>query len=281
MALTDTAVRKAKPRTKAYKLTDGHGLYLLVQPNGGKYWRLRYRISGKEKVLALGVYDEVELAEAREKQADARKLIRDGIDPMQAKREQKRLAKRRAENSFESVAREWHEHQQGRWSAGHAACVLYSLEKDVFPEIGAKPIHEITAPVILEAVRRVEKRDALDMASRVLQRVSAVYRYAISTGRTNYNPAADLVGSLKTRKVKHRAALTHAELPEFLTNLEAYDGQPVTRLALRLMVLTFVRSHELRGAKWDEFDFDRAEWRIPAERMKMQAAILCHYRGSR
>jgi integrase len=149
--------------------------------------------------------------------------------------------------------------------------VLRSLESEVFPSIGAKPIHEISAPAILEAVRRVEKRNALDMASRVLQRVSAIFRYAISTGRVTYNPATDLVGSLKTRKVTHRAALSRAELPAFLEKLNAYDGQPITRLALRLVVLTFVRSRELRGARWEEFDFDRAEWRIPAARMKITA----------
>jgi integrase len=149
--------------------------------------------------------------------------------------------------------------------------VLRSLESEVFPLIGPKPIQELSAPQILEVVQRVEKRNALDMASRILQRVSAVFRYAISTGRATYNPAADLKGSLKTRKVTHRAAISRAELPEFLNKLNAYDGQPLTRLALKLVVLTFVRSRELRGARWAEFDFERAEWRIPSERMKITA----------
>jgi integrase len=269
MALTDIKARTAKPRAKAYKLADSHGLYLLVSPTGAKWWRLKYRLKGKEKALALGVYPEVTLAEARDKQAKARKLIAHGTDPMEAKREQKRQAKAQSENSFENIAREWHVNQQGRWTEHHASRVLGSLQREVFPLIGDKPIVQISAPAILEAARRVEKRNALDVASRVLQRINAVYRYAASTGRTTYNPAADLVGSLKTRKVTHRAALKRADLPGFLDRLNAYDGQPLTRLALKLIVLTFLRTRELRGARWEEFDFDRAEWRIPAERMKM------------
>jgi len=271
MPLTDRAIQtKAKPADKPFKLFDAHGLFLLVKPNGGKYWRLQYRAAGKQTTLALGVYPDVSLREARDKQADARKLIRNGTDPAEIKREHKRAATAQAENSFENIAREWHG-KQGRWTADHAQRVMTSLEKDVFPHLGAKPIHEITAPVILEAVRKVEKRNALDVASRVLQRVSAVYRYAIQTGRATYNPAADCAGSIKTRKVTHRAALGRAELPEFLAKMQAYDGQVLTRLALKLIVLTFVRARELRGARWDEFDFERAEWRIPANRMKITA----------
>ncbi|MGH8503518.1 MAG: tyrosine-type recombinase/integrase [Gammaproteobacteria bacterium] len=271
MRLSDIKVRKAAPREKAYKLSDGHGLHLLVKPNGGKYWRLQYRVDGKQKVLALGVYPEVSLAEARDKQADARKLLRNGQDPAEVKREQKRQAKMQAENSFENVAREWHSNQKGRWTADHAHRVITSLEKDIFPHLGTKPIHDVTAPILLQALRRIEKRDALDYSSRVLQRVSAVFRYATSTGLLTYNPAADLVGSLKRRKLTHRAALSRADLPEFFDRLRKYDGEPITRLGLRLIVLTFVRSRELRGARWDEFDLDRSEWRIPAERMKITA----------
>ncbi len=271
MPLTDRAIQtKAKPADKPFKLFDGHGLFLLVKPTGGKYWRLQCRVAGKQKTLALGVYPDVTLREAREKQADARKLIRNGTDPAEIKRENKRQARAQSEHSFENIAREWHS-KQGRWTAVHAQRVLLSLKREVFPRIGDKPIQDITAPLILEAVRRVEKRNALDVASRVLQRVNAVYRYAIQTGRTTYNPAADLAGSIKTRKVTHRAALGRAELPEFLHKLQNYDGQLLTRLAFRLMVLTFVRSGELRGARWDEFDFERAEWRIPASRMKITA----------
>lgn len=274
MPLTVAAIRNAKPKDKPYKMADAAGLYLLVQPNSAKYWRLKYRINGKEKVLALGVFPEVKLADAREKRDVARKLIADGIDPIEQKREQKRLAKIRAENSFEKIAREWHEHQKGRWADHHAARVIKSLEKEIFPLFGDQPVNEIKAPIILDAIRRIEKRGALDIASRALQRVSAVYRFAILTGRAEHNPAADFTGVLKTRKVKHRAALSQAELPEFLEKLEQYDGQTLTKLALSLVVLTFVRSNELRGAHWDEFDLDNAIWRIPAERMKMQAEHL-------
>lgn len=271
MSLTDAAARQAKPREKAYKLSDSAGLYLLVQPNGAKYWRVKYRIAGKEKVLALGVYPDVTLTEARAKRDDARKVIGNGTDPITIKREQKRQDKLKAANSFEAIAREWHDHQKGRWIPDHAAKVIGSLEKEMFPAIGAYPITEITAPMVLEAVRKVEKRDALDVASRVLQRTSAAFRFAIQTGRAEHNPCTDLIGALKTRKVQHRAALERAELPEFLKKLENYDGHLLTRLALRLVMLTFVRSHELRGARWEEFDLERAEWRIPAERMKMRA----------
>jgi integrase len=270
MALTDRAIQtKAKPADRPFKLFDGHGLFLLVKPNGARYWRLQYRMAGKQKLLALGVYPQVSLREARDKQADARKLIRNGIDPVEAKREQKRTLKTRSEHSFETIAREWHEQNEGRWTHHHAVVVLESLQREVFPTLGAKPIHEVTAPMVLATIKRTERRGALEVASRVLQRINAIYRYAISTGRATYNPAADLVGSLKTRKVKHRAALSRADLPEFLKKLDVYDGHPITRLALKVMVLTFVRSNELRGARWDEFDFERAEWRIPAERMKM------------
>lgn len=271
MPLTDTAARQAKPKEAAYKLADSGGLYLLVQPNGAKYWRLKYRIAGKEKVLALGVYPEVKLAEARTKRDEAKKLISSGTDPIAARREEERQKKIRAGNSFEAIAREWHEQQRGRWTDDTAGRAIALLEADLFPSLGDRPITEITAPMVLEAVRKVEKRGALDVASRALQRAKAVFRYAIQTGRAEYNPASDLAGALKTRKVEHRAALGRSELPELLRKIEAYDGQPVTRLALRLVVLTFVRSGELREASWEEFDLERAEWRIPAERMKMRA----------
>jgi integrase len=274
MALSDTAIRKAKAREKSYKLYDENNLFLLVHPKaddkGGKYWRLKYRYAGKERVLALGVYPEVTLAEARDKRDAARRLLRDGIDPSQKKRQDRRQARVDAENSFEVVAREWHAKQRPSWTKDHAERVLVSIEKDVFPRLGSRPIVQITAPEILDVLRVVEKRQALDVAGRVRQRVNAVFRYAIHSGILTHNPAADLAGALKTRKVAHRPALTRAELPEFFGKLSAYDGHELTRLALRLMVLTFVRSGELRGARWTELDTTRAEWRIPAERMKMR-----------
>lgn len=268
--LNDAKVKAANAREKDYKLGDGKGMYLLVTAAGAKYWRLKYRYGGKEKTLALGVYPEVSLREARDRRDDARKVLRDGKDPVLVKKEVERQARLGAANSFRVVAEEWHEKQSGRWSADHAQRVLDSLEKDVFPSIGSWPITEIKPPIVLDAIRKVEKRGALDVASRVLQRVNAVFRYAVQTGRTDMNPAADLVGTIQTRKITHRPALKETELPEFIEKLESYDGHVITKLALRLIVLTFVRSRELRGAMWDEFDLDKAEWRIPAERMKMK-----------
>ncbi|HEX2239041.1 MAG TPA: integrase arm-type DNA-binding domain-containing protein, partial [Gammaproteobacteria bacterium] len=179
MALTDKAIQtKANPADRLFKLFDAHGLFLLVKPNGARYWRLQYRLAGKQKLLALGVYPHVSLREAREKQGDARKLIRNGIDPVEAKREQKQQKKAQSEHSFESIAREWHEQNEGRWTHHHSNDVLRSLQREVFPSVGAKPIHEITAPMILEIIKRIEKRGALEVASRVLQRNNAIYRYA-------------------------------------------------------------------------------------------------------
>lgn len=270
MPLTDQAIKAAKPKDKPYRLTDERGMYLEVHPNGSRYWRLKYRYAGKEKRLAIGVYPEVSLKEARNLRDEARKQLVNGIDPSEEKRRQRRHRSVLAANSFEVIAREWHDYQKGRWSTGHADRVIKALEKDAFPRIGKRPIAEITAADLLEVIRAVEKRDALDVASRLLQRCSSVFRYAIQTDRAESNPANDLQGALKTRKVTHRRALSRAELPEFLERLEAYEGQPLTRLALRLIVLTFVRSRELRGARWEEFDMEEGMWRIPAERMKMK-----------
>lgn len=270
MPLTDTAVRQARPKEKAYKLADGGGLFLLVQPNGAKYWRWKYRFAGKEKLLALGVYPEISLKEARSRRDKARKLLDSGTDPTAHRRAEKRRQKVLAANSFEAIAREWHEHQRGRWTATHADRVLDSLEKDLFPSLGLRPIAEITPAEVLDVVRAVERRDALDVAHRVLQRAAAVFRYAIQTSRAEVNPATELRGALKTRATVHRAALTADELPEFLEKLDAYDGEALTRLGLSLVVLTFVRSRELREARWEEIDFDDALWRIPAARMKMR-----------
>jgi hypothetical protein len=249
MPLTDRAIQsKAKPIDRPFKLFDGHGLFLLVKQNGGRYWRMQYRFKGKAKTLAFGVYPDVSLREAHDKQADARKLLRNGVDPSVAKREPKLRARAQPSDAFEAIAREWHEKLKGRWTAGYTANVLRSLEREVFPYMGSQPIQDITAPVILGVLRRIEERNALAMAARVLRQVSAVYRYAIQTGRATYNPAADLAGSIKTRKTTHRAALSRAELPEFLRRVETYQGHVLTRLALKLIVLTFVRSAELRGA---------------------------------
>lgn len=271
--LTDTAIRTAKPKDKPYKLADEKGLYLLINQTG-KYWRLKYRFAGKEKLLALGVYPEISLKEARAKRDDARKVLEGNKDPAMVKRQAKLAAKRAAEDSFEAIAREWIDQQSERWTADHSARVLLSLEQDAFPALGARPVNDIEPPEVLDMVRVIERRGALETASRVMQRCAAVFRYAVHTGRAKHNPASDLRGVLKTRKVEHRAALSRAELPELLRKIEAYDGRLLTRLGLRFAALTFVRPGELRGARWDEFDIEAAEWRIPSERMKMKAPHL-------
>ena len=273
MPLTDPKVRQSKPRNKPYKLSDGNGLYLQVQPSGSKYWRLAYRFAEKQKTLALGIYPEITLANARKKRDDAKSYLSKGIDPsnLMSKKVRKRAEVENLENSFESIAREWHEQQKGGWSKNHWERVLVSLENEAFPDIGSFPIQYLTAPHVLAILRKVEKRGALEVAARLLQRCSAVFRYAIQTGRVESNPVTDLQGALKTKKVKHQPALSRAELPEFLDKLENYDGNTITQLALKLIILTFVRTGELRGATWNEFDLENAEWRIPAERMKMRA----------
>ncbi|MGH8579596.1 MAG: tyrosine-type recombinase/integrase [Gammaproteobacteria bacterium] len=274
MPLTDIQIRNAKPQEKPVRLFDGYGLYLEVAPRGGKYWRLKYRFAGKEKLLALGVYPQIGLREARERRDQARQQVAAGVDPGEARKEAKRQAGARIENALEVVAREWHEKRRGSWKPGHADRVLRSLELEIFPRLGARPMGDITPLELLETLRQVESRGALETAARVLQRVSAVYRYGIIIGRCRYNPAADLRGALEAPKFENYKALAACELPEFLRKLDAYDGHIQTRLALKLLVLTFVRTGELRAAEWPEFNLELACWRIPAERMKMKESHL-------
>lgn len=231
MPLTDTAARQAKFTDKQQKLSDEKGLYLLVNASG-KYWRLKYRFAGKEKALALalGVYPEVSLKEAWAKRDEARKLIAEGTDPGVTRKQEKIARLVASENSLESLAREWHQAQLARWSPGHATRVLESLEADVFPELGALPVAELTAPLLLDVLRKIERRGATETAGRVLQRVGAVMRYAIQTGRASYNPTNDLRGALTAGKVEHRPALPRSELPEFFRRLAAEPLHPVTRL---------------------------------------------------
>lgn len=270
MPLTDLQVRNAKPLEKPYKKSDGGGLFLEVKPTGAKYWRMAYRHQGKQKLLAIGVYPEVSLSNARDARKAGRALLATGLDPSQSRKEDKRLARYAAGNSLEAIAREWHDSRQASWTPEHAAKILHSLESNIFPALGNRPIGEITPPELLDELRKIEKRGALDIASRVLQRSSAVFRYAISSGRCTYNPAADLKGALQTAVVRHHAALGAGELPEYLRKLQSYDGHAQTRLGLQLLAYTFVRTGELRAAEWGEFDIDVAQWRIPAERMKMR-----------
>jgi len=269
MSLSDAKSRNAKPKTKPYKIADGEGLFLLITPSGGKYWRLKYFFAGKEKLLALGVYPDITLADARDRRAQARKALAAGNDPGEAKKEMKRVAILKSANGFETVAREWFEKRKHEWAPNSADLMLARLEKHILPKLGQRPIADITAPEVLAMLRVVEDSGALETARRVMQICAKIFMYAIATGRAERNPVPDLRGALKTPVVKHRAFLKDSELPEYFKKLEAYDGTPQTRLALRLLLLTFVRTTELRGAQWTEIDWDQAEWRIPAERMKM------------
>jgi integrase len=274
MALTDTRVRNAKPKAKAYKLSDGGGMYLLVMPDGRRYWRLDYRFAGKRRTLALGVYPTVTLSNARTRREDARASLAQDIDPSAVKKATRRAAKLASENTFEAVAREWIANQRNRLAPKYWALLLARLEADIFPEIGSRPICGIDAPELLETLRKVEKRGVSETARRLRQICGQVFRYAIVTGRAKYDPSAALRGALGSpgRPRGHRA-MAIGEVPNFLNALEAYDGEPRTRLALRLMVLTFARTAELRGAQWSEFENlegDVPSWRIPAERMKMK-----------
>jgi integrase len=270
MALSDAKVRNAKPQAKPYKIADGDGMFLLVTPNGSKYWRFKYYYGGKERLLALGVYPEVSLLDAREKRLIARKALAAGNDPSQAKREAKRQIILKAGNTFEGIAREWFEHRKHEWVEKYAERLMARLDTYVFPKIGNRPITDVNAPDMLEMLRAVEAKGVLDTTHRVMQTCGQIFMYAIATGRALRNPIPDLRGAIKAPVTKHHAYLKAKEIPDFLKRLEAYEGIPLTKLALRLLLLTFVRTTELRAAKWSEIDFDNAEWRIPAERMKMK-----------
>lgn len=270
MSLSDAKARNAKTKAKPYKIADGEGLFLWIMPSGSKYWRMRFYFRGKEKLLALGVYPEISLSDARERRAQARKTLAAGNDPGEVKKEAKRQAVLNSANAFEVVAREWFEKRKPGWAASSAKIMLLRLENYILPKLGKRPIAEISAPEVLAMVRFVEDRGAVELARRLMQMCGQIFMYAIATGRAERNPVPDLRGALKTPVVKHHAFLTAGDLPEFLKKLEDYDGDLQTTLALRLLLLTFVRTTELRAAQWKEIDWDKAEWRIPAERMKMK-----------
>jgi integrase len=270
VSLSDAKVRNAKPGAKPYKVSDGEGLFLLVAATGSKYWRLKYFFAGREKLLALGVYPEVSLGDAREHRAQARKILAAGNDPGVVKKETKRLIQLKDKNTFEAVAREWHEQQRHKWVPHYSTCVLNRLAAYIFPNMGSRPIADVSAQELLLHLRVVEKNGALDLAQRIMQSCGQIFMYAIVTGRAERNPVPDLRGALKTPVKTHHAHLKAADLPEYLKKLESYDGGLETKLALKMLLLTFVRTTELRAAEWPEIDFDKAEWRIPAERMKMK-----------
>ena len=268
--LTDTAVRNAKPGAKAIKLFDGGGLYLEVAPAGGKWWRLKYRLGGKEKRISLGVYPDVSLKDARERRDAARKLIANGIDPSQARKEEKAEIAADA-MTFEKVAREWFIKFKENWTTGHAERTMRRLEADVFPWIGARPIRDILAPELLTTIRRIEARGAIETAHRTLQNCGQVFRYAVASGHADRDISGDLRGAIAPSKEKHHASVTDPkDVAALLRIIETYQGSFVTMCALRLAPMLFVRPGELRHAEWSEIDLDKAEWRIPAAKMKMR-----------
>lgn len=271
MVLTDKAIRAAKHGEKPVRLFDGGGLYLELAPNGGKWWRLKYRFAGKEKRLSLGVYPTVSLKQGRERRDDAKRLLAGGVDPSEQRKASKAAVTERAANSFEAVAREWFATFSKKWVKSHSDKILRRLEHNVFPYIGERPIAEVTSRELLAALRRVENRGAIETAHRTMQNCSQVFRYAVATGRAERDPAIDLRGALSVKKERHHPSITDPKaIGALLRAIDGYDGSLVTKCALRLAPMVFVRPGELRRAEWPEFDLDKAEWRIPAERMKMR-----------
>jgi integrase len=269
MALTDTAIRSTKPGSKPLKLSDEKGLFLLVTPSGGKWWRLKYRFNGKEKLLSLGVYPDTGLKDARSRRDEARKLLADGVDPSENRKAQKTARTEQAANSFEVVAREWFAKYSPTWAKGHADKIIRRLERDMFPWIGNRPIAEITAPELLQSLRRIEARGVLETAHRALQNCGQVFRYAVQTGRSQRDLTGDLKGALTPWKPKHYPALTEPlKLAELLRSMDKYQGNLITRSALKLLPLVFVRPGELRQAKWEEIDLQTAEWRYTVTKTK-------------
>ncbi|HEN3634839.1 TPA: integrase arm-type DNA-binding domain-containing protein [Yersinia enterocolitica] len=275
MALSDVKVRTAKPEEKAYKLTDGDGMVLLVHPNGSKYWRLRYRFGGKEKMLALGKYPEVSLADARARRDEARKHLANGVDPSENKKTVQ-VEQEQEAITFEVVAREWHASNR-QWSEAHSARVLKSLEDNLFQAIGKRNIADLGTRDLLPPIKAVEMSGRLEVASRLQQRTTAIMRYAVQSG---YNPAQEMAGAVATGKRKHRAALELNRVSELLHRIDYYSGRPLTRLAVELTLLVFIRSSELRFARWSEVDFETAMWTIPGEREPLEGVKHSH-RGSK
>lgn len=272
MALTDTAIKKLKADGKATKVADEKGLFLLVKPTGAKLWHWKYRFQGKEKLMAIGGYPDVSLAQARDKRDEGRRLLAAGSDPMAQRREARVAMQIAMEDSFEAVARKWWDSWKTARSSRHADYVKRRLEGDVFPIIGHRPIAHLEASELVAMVKRIEKRGALDIAKRSLQTCGQVFRYAIAHGKAMRNPASDIRPSdvLPPRRKQNYARVDAKDLPDLLRKIEVYQGASITRAAMKLMAMTFVRTSELIGARWEEFDLDAGRWDIPAERMKMK-----------
>ncbi|WMO66613.1 tyrosine-type recombinase/integrase [Escherichia coli] len=274
MPLNDMQIRRAKPEAKAYTLGDGQGLSLLVEPNGSKSWRFRYRYAGKPKMISLGVYPTITLADARSRRDEARKLVAEGKNPSEVRKEQKLALQTESENAFEKIAREWHQQKSTKWSAGYASDIMEAFKNDIFPYVGTRPVGEIKPLELLNVLRKIEKRGALEKMRKVRQRCSEVFRYAIATGRAEFNPAADLSSALNVHQSNHFPFLKANEISDFLRALNGYTGSRLVLIATKLLMITGVRTIELRAALWSEFDLDNAIWEIPAERMKMRRSHL-------
>lgn len=271
MALTDLQIKKLKPASKPKKIADSEGLYLLVNTNGTKSWRLKYRYLGKEKTLSFGIYPEISLQEARNKKIEARKQIREGKDPSQQKKEQQLKAKFNSDNSFKGVAEEWYELNKHKWTPKHSQRVWGRLENHVFPAIGKRPISEIHALELLEdIIRKIEREGKIETAHRILQYCTAIFRFAIITKRAKYNPTQDLRGALKPHKKQNHPTIKIGEVPELLKRLENHKTAATTKLAIKMLLLTFVRQGELRQAMWEQIDLKKKIWYIPAHIMKMR-----------
>lgn len=269
LPLTDIQIKTAKPRDKEYKLSDGGGLYLLVTPPGGKLWRLKYRFDGKQKGLAFGCYPDVSLADARQRRDDARKLIKNCIDPTEQKKQRIAEAEEMAA-TFKAIAVEWHTVFKDKWTKRHAERLLTRLEQDFFPFLGDVPIKDIKAPALLELLRRVEMR-SVEQAHKLRGTCNQIFSYAIASGRADYNPASGLVGAIVPVKHKHMAAPTEPKaVSELLRAIDGFSGSFVVACALKLAPMLFVRPGELRKAEWSEIDFERSQWNIPASKMKMK-----------
>ena len=267
MPLTHLKVERAKPKEKQYKLADERGMYLLIHPKGGKWWRLDYRYQGKRKTLSLGTYPDVSIKVARKKRDDARSILDDGVDPAYYRKLNKELRV----DSFEAVAREWFGKFRGQWTNNHATTTLGRLEKDILPWVGSRPIAAIEPPELLRVYQRIEKRGALETAHRIHQITSRIFRYGVATGKCPRDPTADLRGALPPARSVHFASLTDPkEIGALLRIIDDYQGSTVTRCALQLAALVFVRPGELRHGEWTEIQLDLAEWRMPAAKMKMK-----------
>lgn len=271
MALTAMAVKQAKPKDKPYKLSDSKGMYLLINPKGAKYWRLKYRYGGKEKTLALGVYPDISLEKAREQRDDAKRLLYDHIDPGVTKRLKKLAVYEHEINSFEILAREWFETRMTDKSESHQSRTWNALKNDLFPPLGNRPISQITAPELLMALRKIEARGAIETAHRAKQTAGQIFRYAIITGRAERDPSADLKGALKNPVKKHLAAITEPkEVGKLMVAIEGFRGTPSVKTALLLSPLLFARPGEIRHMEWKEVSWEENRWEIPAEKMKMK-----------